>query len=64
MGGLSYILLLKDITNKNAIINPQITGQQCFKWAVLAKHEIVENKHRIGLNYTIHEDKYNFSNLF
>lgn len=38
MDGLSYIPLPKDITKKKAIINPQNTDQQSFKWAILAKH--------------------------
>ncbi|KAF0749099.1 Uncharacterized protein FWK35_00014161 [Aphis craccivora] len=50
MGGSSYIQL------------PNV-DQQCFKWAVIAKHVTGENKFRIGKNYRQHEDKYNFNGL-
>lgn len=63
MGGLYYIPLPKDILNKKVIMIPQNTDQQCFKWAIIAKQLKEENKLRVGENYTVHEDKYNFSSF-
>lgn len=63
MGGSSFIALPKDIENKKAVINPHNAEKQFFKWVILAKHVTGENKYRVGINYTIHEDKYNFSVL-
>jgi len=63
MAGSSYIPLPNMIENKRAIINPQNTDQQCFKWAILAKHVEGLNKHRVGENYRQHEEKYIFSGL-
>ncbi|KAF0747659.1 Uncharacterized protein FWK35_00020774, partial [Aphis craccivora] len=50
------------IEKKKAIINPQNSDQQCFKWAILAKHVTYSNKQRIE-KYTTHEEKYHFSGL-
>ncbi|KAF0721301.1 Uncharacterized protein FWK35_00023996, partial [Aphis craccivora] len=36
---------------KRATINPQNVDQQCFKWAVLAKHVTGTTVYRIGENY-------------
>ncbi|KAE9521830.1 hypothetical protein AGLY_017765 [Aphis glycines] len=63
MGGSSYITLPEDIKNKKAIINPQNSDQQCFKWAILARHVSGNNKNQVAENYTTHEEKYNFSGL-
>lgn len=63
MGGSSYIPLPSDIQNKKAVINPQNTDQQCFKWAILAKHVTGLNKLRVGENYKKHENKYNFTGV-
>lgn len=63
LDGSSYIPLPKNITAKKAVINPQNKDQQCFKWAILTKHVTGLNKHRVGENYTIHENKYNFTGL-
>lgn len=38
MGGSSYIKLPEFIDRKRTTINPQNVDQQCFKWAILAKH--------------------------
>ncbi|KAF0706197.1 Uncharacterized protein FWK35_00029659, partial [Aphis craccivora] len=62
MSGSSYMPLPEFIERKKAIINPQNSNQQCFKWAILAKHVTGSNKQRIE-NYTMHEEKYNFSGL-
>ena len=63
MGGSSYIELPTFILNKNAIINPQNKDDQCFKWAVLARHVTGINRYRVGENYSEHEEKYNFSDI-
>ncbi|XP_025204869.1 uncharacterized protein LOC112601440 [Melanaphis sacchari] len=63
MGGSSYIPLPNDIKNKKAVINQQNSDQQCFKWAILAKYVSGNNKNQVAKNYTLHEEKYNFSNL-
>jgi len=63
MGGSSYIPLPADIANKISVINPQNSNKLCFKWAILAKHVTVNNKQSVDQNYTIHEDKYNFSGI-
>ncbi|KAL4143453.1 hypothetical protein QTP88_005784 [Uroleucon formosanum] len=63
MGGSSYIPLPNDIKNKKALFNPQNTDQQCFKWAILARHVSGKVKNQVAENYTLHEEKYNFSDL-
>ncbi|XP_060863596.1 uncharacterized protein LOC132940166 [Metopolophium dirhodum] len=63
MGGSSYITLPEDIKNKKAIINPQNSDQQCFKWAIIARHVSGNAKNQVAENYTSLEDKYNFSGL-
>ncbi|KAL4121528.1 hypothetical protein QTP88_014022 [Uroleucon formosanum] len=62
ISGSSYIQLPKSIINKRAIINPKNTDQQCFKWAILAKHVVKQNK-CVNENYTEHEDKYIFNGI-
>jgi len=62
MSASSYIPLPDFIERKKAVINPQNSDQQCFKWAILAKHVTGSTKQRIE-NYTTHEEKYNFSDL-
>ncbi|KAF0745170.1 Uncharacterized protein FWK35_00021794 [Aphis craccivora] len=63
MGGSSYIPLPFDIKNKKAIINPQNSDQQCFKWAIIAKYVMGNNKTIVTENYTSHEDTFNFDGL-
>ena len=63
MGGSSYIQLPNVIEKKKAIINPQNIDQQCFKWAILARHVIGSNKKVVDNNYFEHEEKYNFSDI-
>lgn len=63
MGGSSYIPLSNYIKNKKAVINPQNSDQQCFKWAILARHVMGNNKTIVTENYTSLEDNYNFSGL-
>ncbi|KAE9540697.1 hypothetical protein AGLY_003942 [Aphis glycines] len=67
MTGSSYIELPACIDRKRATINPQNNDQQCFKWAILARH-VAENlsekyKYCVGENYTHHEGKYNFDGI-
>ncbi|VVC27716.1 Ribonuclease H-like domain [Cinara cedri] len=59
----SYIQLPAYLENKRATISPKNTDQQCFKWAVLAKHVMGHSVHRLGENYFKHEDKYNFDGI-
>lgn len=63
MGGSSYIQLPSFIDRKRGTINPQNMDQQCFKWAILAKHVMGTSVCRVGVNYTKHEDKYNFEGI-
>jgi len=63
MGGSSYIPLPNEIKHKKAVINPQNTDQQCFKWAILAKYVTGNNKNLVLENYTSLEERYNFSDL-
>jgi len=62
-GGSSYIPQTKDIATKKAFVNPHNNEQLCLQWAILAKHVTVNNKRRVNHNYTLVEDKYNFSGL-
>ncbi|KAL4153327.1 hypothetical protein QTP88_001160 [Uroleucon formosanum] len=67
MGGSSYIELPAYIDRKRATINPQNIDQECFKWAILARH-VTENlsdkyKYCVVENYKKHEDKYNFEGI-
>jgi len=39
--------------NKRAIINPRNKDQLCFKWAILAKHVVGDNKFRVNKNKII-----------
>ena len=59
----SYIQLPAFIDRKRATINPQNVDQQCFKWAILARHVTEQPIYRFGQNYTQHENKYNFNGI-
>jgi len=63
MSGSSYLSLPASIDRKRATINPQNSDQQCFKWAILAKHVTEQPKYRVGNNYYQHVDKYNFDGI-
>ena len=67
MGGSSYIELPTYIDRKRGTINPQNTDQECFKWAILARHVAYnlsdKYKYCVGENYKKHEGKYNFDGL-
>ncbi|XP_025192669.1 uncharacterized protein LOC112592729, partial [Melanaphis sacchari] len=64
MGGSSYIELPAFIDRKRATINPQNVDQQCFMWAILARHVTTDKyKYCVGENYKKHLDKYNFDGL-
>lgn len=60
---ISLILLPDCIINNKAVKKPQNSNQQCFKWAILANHVTGENRYRVGENYYIYEDKFNFTGL-
>jgi len=60
ISGSFYIELPAFIVRKRAIFNPQNNDEQCFKWAILAKHVTGTTVCRIGENYKQHENKYNF----
>ena len=61
MIGSSYVELPAFIDGKRATINPQNSDQQCFRWAILARHVFVQNKYRVAESYRQHENKYDFS---
>ncbi|KAF0705089.1 C2H2-type domain-containing protein, partial [Aphis craccivora] len=63
MSGSSYIELPAFIDRKRATISPQNADQQCFKWAILARHVTGHAIYRIDENYRKHEDKYNFEGI-
>ncbi|KAL4103924.1 hypothetical protein QTP88_019241 [Uroleucon formosanum] len=63
MSGSSYLPLPASIDRKRATINHQNSDQQCFKWAILAKHVTEQSKYRVGVNYYQHIDKYNFDGI-
>lgn len=63
LGGSSYISLSQFISNKRTVINPQNMDQQCFKWSILVRYVIRDNKERVGINYSVHEEKFKFSGL-
>jgi len=68
IGGSSYIKLPEFIDRKRGTINPQNTDQECFKWAILARH-VTENlvdkyKYCVGENYKKHEKNYNFEGTY
>ena len=63
MGGSSYIQLPSYIERKRSIINPQNNDQQCFKWAIIARHISSDNKYRVNEEYIKHEEKYNFEGI-
>ncbi|KAL4123057.1 hypothetical protein QTP88_015289 [Uroleucon formosanum] len=57
------IELPKSIERRRATINPHNTDQQCFKWAILARHVTEQPVYRVGKNYSEHENKYNFEGI-
>ncbi|XP_022179896.1 uncharacterized protein LOC111040332 [Myzus persicae] len=64
MGGSSYIQLPEYIDRKRATINPQNIDQECFKWAILARHVTGPSAFRVeGDKYSQHEGKYNFDGI-
>ncbi|CAI6375126.1 unnamed protein product [Macrosiphum euphorbiae] len=63
MGGSSYLPLPESILNRKAVVNPKNIDQQCFKWAILAKHVSHDNRTRVGANYSREEHRYDFSAL-
>ncbi|CAI6370610.1 unnamed protein product [Macrosiphum euphorbiae] len=64
LGGSSYIQLPEYINRKRGTINPQNVDQQCFKWAILARHVTGPTAFRVeGARYSQHENKYNFEDI-
>jgi len=63
MSRSSYIELPMFIERKRGTINPQNNDEECFKWAILAKHVTRTTVCRIGENYKQHENKYNFDGI-
>lgn len=64
--GVHHYILLSFNTdrncNKKSCHQPQNQDQQCFIWAILTR--LVEGHHfRIETNYTVHEEKYNFTGI-
>ena len=61
--GSTYIPLPRWIQTRRAVINVTGTGDDCFKWAILAgMHPVNVNPHRRGM-YAEHMRKYDFSSL-
>ncbi|KAF0702047.1 Uncharacterized protein FWK35_00037132, partial [Aphis craccivora] len=63
LGGSSYIPLPENIMRKKAVINPMNIDDDCFKWAILARHVPVGHHNRVGQNYYNEEHRYDFSEL-
>jgi len=63
LGGSSYIPLPENIMWKKAVINPMNIDDECFKWAILARHVPVGNHNHVGRNYYNEEHRYDFSEL-
>ncbi|XP_050439636.1 uncharacterized protein LOC126845122 [Adelges cooleyi] len=60
----SHIYLPEDIIRKKAVINPMnLKDNECFKWAILAKHVSSGNKNHVGENYKKLEKMYNFNRI-
>jgi hypothetical protein len=53
LGGSSYISLPESIMRKKAVINPMNIDDDCFKWAILARHVPVGHHNRVGQNYYV-----------
>jgi hypothetical protein len=52
------------VANRKVVVNPQNIDHECFKWAILAKHEQnTEHCERVGANYSSKEYQYDFSAL-
>jgi len=62
IGSWSYLMLPENIISRKAVVNPQNIDQQCFKWAILAKH-VSKYRSRVGTNYFNEEHRYDFSVL-
>ncbi|XP_039299386.1 uncharacterized protein LOC120355131 [Nilaparvata lugens] len=61
--GSSYISLSPLLSARKAIINPINMDQQCFKWAILAKHVQGSHPERVNDRYHQLEERYNFSGI-
>jgi len=63
MLALSYLPLPESIKSRKAVINLQNIDQECFKWAILAKHVTHNQRVQVGTNYSREEHRYDFSAL-
>lgn len=62
--GSSFIPLPKSIQSKHCIINPKnMKDNNCFQWAILAKHVSGKNCNIIDNRYLLIRNKYNFNNI-
>lgn len=52
-----------NIDSEKAIINLQNNDEKFFNWVNIVKHVTGDHKIRFGINYTIHEDIYDFRGL-
>jgi len=48
IGGSSYIPLPENIMRKKAVINPRNNDDDCFKWAILARHVPAGHHNHVG----------------
>jgi len=63
MGGSSFLPLPVSIAKRKAVVNPENIDEECFKWAVLAKHVRGNNRGRVNAKYFNEEHRYDFSAL-
>ena len=65
MRGSSYIKVPAWIASKKAVINPQNTDEECFKWAVIASlhHEETDSHPERITKLQCYEDQYNWQGL-
>ena len=63
--GSSYIKVPAWIASKKAVINPQNTDEECFKWAVIASlhHEEIDSHPERITKLQRYEDQYNWQGL-
>ena len=63
--GSSYIKVPAWIASKKAVINPQNTDEECFKWAVIASlhHEKIDSHPERITKLQRYEDQYNWQGL-
>ena len=62
--GSAYMPLPRWIQTRRAVVNVAGTGDDCFKWAILAGMHSVETNARRRVKYAEHMGKYDFSSLY